>query len=288
MEIEEIKNSASLPAPINILSARAEEDLERTKSFYANSFDELLKLRVTSVQSAEECPRKWFLDNIGKYAVPTTNVHLRIGTICHLLAENYLRRMCFHIDMLTPEETHAVTKELFSITNIKEVQNFLAYTTRLEKFLVNWELLEIEQEYQIPVELSLPVFGQIDCVFRHRTTGAILVLDHKTNRRPETKEVWKAKLQPQAYAFAVMHKYRVNTIIFKIGQVNQPNDIEFEYSSDLIHEVKTRFHKIWDHILAVKDNPDAKRNKYCDYCAHKETCPKYLALKNLQLYFEKQ
>lgn len=271
--------------PPNILSARAEEDLERTRSFYASSFNELRKLRVTSVQSAEECPRKWFRDNIGVDIVPSQNVHSRIGTICHLLAENFLRRNCLHTDMLTPQETSEITKELFAITNIREVQNFIAYSARLETFIVDWELLEIEQEYEIPVGLSLPVFGQIDAVFRNRRTGAMLVLDHKTNRRPETKEEWKAKLQPQAYSYAVMHKYRCNSITFKIGQVNQSTDIEFSYQADELERIRDRFHSIWNTILANRQSPPAKRNKYCQYCAHKEDCPKYQALKNITFHF---
>lgn len=251
------------------------EDLARTMSFYAKSFSEVKKLRVTSFQSAEECPRRWFKDTIGENIKPSQNTHSRIGTIVHLLCENIIKRSCWNIEFLTDKQLTSAIAELYKLAPLKELENFNKYAERLSNFAKDWELLEVEQEYEIPVNLPVPVFGQLDAIFRNKHSGNIRIVDHKTNRKPETREQWKAKLQPQLYSLAVMSKYRLNDITFQIGQVNNKEEIIFAYTSKELDGILSRSKRIWDTLVDKQLNPPAKLNNYCIYCAHVSDCKKY-------------
>lgn len=205
---------------------------ERNDSFLFNSIGEVKKFRVTGLQTAEQCGKLWrinFLRAESKAAGLTSrgNKYTKIGTLIHLLAEDFILKTMTGNGVLQDGDEQAIIDALKSeeLDDFKSYLNFQAYKVRLMMRLIGAELIAVEKNLVIPntyVELE----GQADLIFRNRE-GNITILDHKTNRKPVENHKWTSKFQINAYAAAICEQYNVESVRFVIGNVNQTTDNYF-------------------------------------------------------------
>lgn len=249
-------------------------------------------LRVTSAEEAEKCIRKYrnkpisFGENISLYDAVSSDSRERfgfVGTMIHILAEIHLRLITggSNLEFVSPEEVGLIMAGLSDIIPKAEQVKWSAYQRRLTIRFAGSTLLTCEGRMEIPVDLSFKVTGGIDAIVKDKN-GKIVVIDHKTARRPENKGFWKTKLQIISYAFAASEKYNLlpsDKVSVFIGLVNHKEDIEEELKVASNEKIVMYRYKRLEEIINSQDNTATPGNhcKYCEVknCDGRERIPGY-------------
>lgn len=151
-----------------------------------------------------DCQKKW--DLVYNKGLKIDNVHLRFGSMGHEVLET--REI--PDEMLYPE-----LKEEFGIQSWKNY--FTTILNELDEYFKDYEVLH--KEYRIENE---QIKGVIDVVWRHKTTGRILITDYKFSTK--NKGLEDILLDEQMYLYAmvygVQNKLSIDDI--DIGYVNIP------------------------------------------------------------------
>ena len=151
-----------------------------------------------------DCQKKW--DLVYNKGLKIDNVHLRFGSMGHEVLET--REI--PDEMLYPE-----LKEEFGIQSWKNY--FTTILNELDEYFKEYEVLH--KEYRIENE---QIKGVIDAVWRHKTTGRILITDYKFSTK--NKGLEDILLDEQMYLYAMVYGLRNNLGIddIDIGYVNIP------------------------------------------------------------------
>lgn len=151
-----------------------------------------------------DCQKKW--DLVYNKGLKIDNVHLRFGSIGHEVLET--REI--PDEMLYPE-----LKEEFGIQSWKNY--FTTILNELDEYFKDYEVLH--KEYRIENE---QIKGVIDVVWRHKTTGRILITDYKFSAK--NKGLEDILLDEQMYLYALVYGMQNNLSIddIDIGYVNIP------------------------------------------------------------------
>ena len=265
----------------NVVEETIGNDNARNRSFLFKSLDEVTKFRVTGIQSAEVCGRYWRMNFLKATSDDeqndSSNKWTKIGTLIHLLAEDFLLRMSGQPAKLEQSDITQIISALEELEDLKSYQNWLIYQQRLMMYILGGEIIRVEKDVIIPNKIA-PLSGQVDLLFRDRN-GVLTVLDHKTNRKPSPNHKWKSKFQINAYATSICHEYGVDEVRFIIGNVNQVEDNDFIVRGSVANmnvRINHAINNIKNGAEGVGDN--------CHSCIAKEngTCPtyrKYLELK---------
>jgi hypothetical protein len=151
-----------------------------------------------------DCQKKW--DLVYNKGLKIDNIHLRFGSMGHEVLET--REI--PDEMLYPE-----LKEEFGIQSWKNY--FTTILNELDEYFKDYEVLH--KEYRIENE---QIKGVIDVVWRHKTTGRILITDYKFSTK--NKGLEDILLDEQMYLYAmvygVQNKLSIDDI--DIGYVNIP------------------------------------------------------------------
>lgn len=151
-----------------------------------------------------DCQKKW--DLVYNKGLKIDNVHLRFGSMGHEVLET--REI--PDEMLYPE-----LKEEFGIQSWKNY--FTTILKELDEYFKEYEVLH--KEYRIENE---HIKGVIDVVWRHKTTGRILITDYKFSTKNKGFE--DILLDEQMYLYAMVYGLQNNLSIddIDIGYVNIP------------------------------------------------------------------
>ena len=151
-----------------------------------------------------DCQKKW--DLVYNKGLKIDNVHLRFGSMGHEVLET--REI--PDEMLYPE-----LKEEFGIQSWKNY--FTTILNELDEYFKDYEVLY--KEYRIENE---QIKGVIDVVWRHKTTGRILITDYKFSTKNKGFEDILLDEQMYLYAmvYGVQNKLSIDDI--DIGYVNIP------------------------------------------------------------------
>ena len=151
-----------------------------------------------------DCQKKW--DLIYNKGLKIDNVHLQFGSMGHEVLET--REI--PDEMLYPE-----LKEEFGIQSWKNY--FTTILNELDDYFKDYEVLH--KEYRIENE---NLKGVIDVVWRHKTTGKILITDYKFSTKNKGFE--DILLDEQMYLYAMVYGMQNNLCIddIDIGYVNIP------------------------------------------------------------------
>lgn len=151
-----------------------------------------------------DCQKKW--DLVYNKGLKIDNVHLRFGSMGHEVLET--REI--PDEMLYPE-----LKEEFGIQSWKNY-----FTTILNELDENFKEYEVlHKEYRVENE---QLKGVIDVIWRHKTTGRILITDYKFSTK--NKGIEDILLDEQMYLYAMVYGLQNNLSIddIDIGYVNIP------------------------------------------------------------------
>jgi hypothetical protein len=166
----------------------------------------------------KKCKYKFYLIYIEKVE-KRSKFHASYGKFIHSILEKYFRREFTEQDCL---DYYIENFEYEVIGNIKESTKDKLFMAGIEYFsqLVwkydDYEILDIESEVHFKIG-KYKFIGYIDVLLRHKITGDIVILDHKTGEFPLGKrgDVLKAKReeyedykrQIYSYSIAVYDKY---------------------------------------------------------------------------------
>ena len=151
-----------------------------------------------------DCQKKW--DLIYNKGLTIDNVHLQFGSMGHKVLET--REI--PDEMLYPE-----LKEEFGIQSWKNY--FTTIFNELDECFKDYEVLH--KEYRVENEY---IKGVIDVVWRHKTTGRILITDYKFSTK--NKGLEDILLDEQMYLYAMVYGTNNNLSIddIDIGYINIP------------------------------------------------------------------
>ena len=151
-----------------------------------------------------DCQKKW--DLIYNKGLTIDNVHLQFGSMGHKVLET--REI--PDEMLYPE-----LKEEFGIQSWKNY--FTTIFNELDEYFKDYEVLH--KEYRVENEY---IKGVIDVVWRHKTTGRILITDYKFSTK--NKGLEDILLDEQMYLYAMVYGTNNNLSIddIDIGYINIP------------------------------------------------------------------
>ena len=151
-----------------------------------------------------DCQKKW--DLIYNKGLKIDNVHLQFGSMGHKVLET--REI--PDEMLYPE-----LKEEFGIQSWKNY--FTTIFNEQDEYFKDYEVLH--KEYRVENEY---IKGVIDVVWRHKTTGRILITDYKFSTK--NKGLEDILLDEQMYLYAMVYGTNNNLSIddIDIGYINIP------------------------------------------------------------------
>lgn len=151
-----------------------------------------------------DCQKKW--DLVYNKGLKVDNIHLQFGSMGHEVLET--RKI--------PDETlYPELKEAFGITSWHNY--FTTIFNELDEYFKDYEVLH--REYRVENEI---LKGVIDVVWRHKTTGRILITDYKFSNKEKGQEDILLDEQMYIYAVAYATLNNLNLEDIHIGFINIP------------------------------------------------------------------
>lgn len=140
------------------------------------------------------------------------------GTFCHKILEMYEKGQLEIWEMLSYYQDNFQT-EVPSSFVVKMSDTFSKdlypyyyadgenYFTNFEGYS-NWEILESEYEFEIPITDYALFNGKVDLIARSKKSGRLIIIDHKSKSKFKSKEeLADYAKQLYLYAYAVHEKY---------------------------------------------------------------------------------
>lgn len=151
-----------------------------------------------------DCQRKW--DLIYHKGLKLDNIHFKFGSIGHKVMET---------KTIPNEELYPELKEEFGISSWEAY--FTPILRELDEYFKDYDVLH--REFRVENEYLV---GVIDCVWKHKTTGRILITDYKFSNSDKGQE--DVLLDQQMYIYAVLYALNTNTSLdnISIGYINIP------------------------------------------------------------------
>jgi hypothetical protein len=141
--------------------------------------------RGSEVSDYLRCRKKWAWRWIDGYRPKKQNGKLFFGQLMHTYLET-LYKTGFTMDATNAAikffDENSTGQEQ---TELDEIWNMFYHvsTGYEDKWLENdseWEILEVEYEFTIPLDENIEYNGTIDLIFRDKKTGKVWFMDHKT------------------------------------------------------------------------------------------------------------
>ena len=247
----------------------------------------------SQLSSVDECPYSFYMERIetepdGSQKELQSNFFAEHGTLMHRVLELWAK------DMIKQEEMPETYKSLYtdyvqtppppymSAYKQKAYDNGLEYFENFDGW-PNLNVIGAEETFQIDLELpngeTRPFKGVVDLIARHKMSGNLIILDHKSKSMKEFKKNREAMYRQQyLYSAYVKEKYGAypDRLMFNLFKENVIDEIPFniddyrdtiQWAADRIYEIEDRDIFTW---LELKDSPDFFCNEICSVRAY---CP---------------
>lgn len=162
------------------------------------------KVSHSEITTYLDCQKKW--DLIYNKGLKIDNVHLQFGSMGHEVLETRV---------IPDEELYPELKEEFNISSWKNY--FSRIFQELDDYFKEYEVLH--REYRVETD---DIKGVIDVVWKHKTTGRILITDYKFSNKDKGQT--DILLDEQMYIYAVAYATLNNLTLtdIDIGYINIP------------------------------------------------------------------
>ena len=134
------------------------------------------------------------------------------------------------------------------------------------------KILALEKIFKIKLEKEVTILGKIDRL-DEREDGKVEIIDYKTGRMPEEKEL-KKSLQLSIYALAATDKgtfnKKLSEIILTFYFLSEGKKISFQKEKEDIEKVKDVIKNLVDEIRQEKFEPNV--GLWCDFCPFRIIC----------------
>lgn len=233
-------------------------------------------IRVTSLEAYVHCPKRWSAEVSGK-VTRSPGIYARIGTAVHTMIEHYITGHR-DLNLKRTSSIHSPVDDVFAYlknegVNEVETQNLLNYLNTLTQYLPCQKAVEQEVLFELLPE-ALPIRGHMDVIFKLSDTEALIV-DHKTNRRFESVDIWSRKLQPRLYAYAANKLFGFEKVYFRIGYVNLNMLVEWETKPEEDEKfLKEYYQYVWNDLVnsTANDKWTERVHDGCGYCLLRDKC----------------
>lgn len=186
------------------------EEEKKNKKLQTFSFSKL--------KNFEECPICYWRNYIKHFPKNDKSGLSEFGTFCHKILEMYEKGELEIWEMLSYYKDN-FAKEVPSSFVVKMSDTFSKdlypyyyqdgenYFTNFEGYS-NWEILESEYQFEIPITDNALFNGKVDLIARSKKSGRLIIIDHKSKSKFKSKdELAEYAKQLYLYAFAVHEKY---------------------------------------------------------------------------------
>lgn len=229
------------------------------------------RFAFSKLQLYEQCPMAFKLIYVDHAVVDDGNAYSDYGTFCHQLLEQWAKGQLLDFMLADAYERgyeQAIKHDFPSFPAgqwDKFRQQGLDYFTSFDGFGDNYEILSVEQKF-VTTFAGYPFSGIADLILKDKTTGDIVVIDHKSKSRSSMeKDLDVYRKQLYIYAHNVMETYGKfpKKLIFNGFRENYVYEQEFdpqvyvkslEWVGETIHKIEN------DSMWVVSSSPFYCRN----------------------------
>ena len=194
-----------------------------------------------------QCPRSFYLNYVMKDSEGVGNFFGEVGSWCHslleswakdeipafLLAEEFEAGYDEHVKMAPPP----FPKNLGATSH----DQCLSYFENFDGFGDEWEVISVEDKFILTYE-GYNISGIADLVLRHKETGAIRIIDHKTKSAASmAKEINLYRKQLYLYALWVKQEFGQWPAKLIFNMFKEHTEIVEEFSIDEMEATKQWF-----------------------------------------------
>ena len=247
-------------------------DLNRPRSF-------------SSLTLFEQCPRAFMFSYCMAPAIPTQdNAHAQYGHLAHTLLEEWARDEMLDADLAPEWEKRYRTIVTLpfpkSTAELEDrlYQAGLSYFSQFHGFGDEWDVLSVEERFHSRIDGFL-FTGIADLLLRHRDTGRLMAVDHKSKSAASMKrDLNKCYKQLYLYCGMVREKYGeypsvLSINAFRCGELySTPFCLEeHRRTTDWATDVAAQ-------ILVESEFPRREEWYFCSFiCSHRAFCRKDIA-----------
>lgn len=166
----------------------------------------------SKLSAYERCPQCFLLQYM-RQRPRRNNAYAEFGTLCHNLLERWATGEIASFDLsaqYAAEYDRAVEHPFPPFPKgqgAKYYQSGLAYFDRFAGFGTEHEVLGAEERFEISIR-GHPFVGVVDLLLRHKETGALVLMDHKTSAyRGMLKRLPQLIRQLYLYSLYVHHRH---------------------------------------------------------------------------------
>ena len=222
----------------------------------------------SSLSAYRQCPMMFKLCYIDKVE-QDGNAFSDFGTHCHKLLEDYAKDK---IPLIALAEEYDASydqavKHAFPPfpkgMGQKYYEQGLAYFESFDGFGDEWEILSVEEKFAIEIE-GETIVGLADLVLRHKQTGEIMVVDHKSKSKSsmeKEKETYRKQLY--IYAMYVHDRWGVWPSILRFNMFKDGYCIDEPFDPEMV-DVTKRW--ILDTIKEIREEKEWKINRSSYFC----------------------
>lgn len=257
-------------------------------------------IRVSSVATMETCPKSWAakflvgLDVEEPAALVLIDKPLKpsageTGTAVHVITEEILidaldlQSKGLPPDMHTYLTKHIPEHPALAWVPVKTEKDNIKEYVKDRLFHEGETIMAIELGGQMPWAEGEPSISYHIDLLMLEGNHTITIVDHKTNRSYEDWQVWSKKPQQMLYAWIVSQLYPGYRIRWRIGYVNQPENVTWLVDiEENNREIMGRLAKAWGEVKTTfrTDTADIASfretaNNYCNYCPVRDICETY-------------
>ena len=264
----------------------ASNELERTSKKKTPKKEALpkLQLSVSSIETFQSCPAKWYYRYIEKLPAPK-NYYSAAGSFIHKILEvlilkykstKNLRKagnVAFKAACTDPELEPYITSEIR-----EEGKNWLK--TIVKKFETDPKLIPATLSTETPFvfkinddSIQVTVRGIIDRIDKV-DDNTIKIVDYKTSKDPSSL----GSFQLATYKVAMRQRYpnsdiKTSYVLIRHDFLNKEVNITPELESEVHNTFLQKAHEILDLKNKHPNEPwQVKTSKLCDYCPYKSRC----------------
>ena len=240
------------------------------------------------VNSADMCPYSWYLQYVEEQE-PMPNAYAQFGTVCHETLEKYLKGeldmfsvLQYYQDRFSEYVTCDFPPNKYVDLGEKTYGLGEAYFSNLDFDFDRYEVLGVEKELKFNVG-KYPFKGYADAIYRDKTTGDIILRDHKTSSfkylkdgsvsKTNEKHFKEFRYQELLYCIPLIEEYgKVDYLSWNM--IKDQREIKIPFDEKEFKEAQEwcieTIEKIRNETLWL---PDTKDSYKCNViCNHRDKC----------------
>ena len=238
-----------------------------------------MKWSFSKLSAFHHCPQMFKLQYIDHVA-QDENAFSQYGTFAHELLEKYAKGELPAVALAAEYEDgydDAVTRPFPPFPKGMPQKYYdagLQYFENFDGFGDDWEVLSVEDKFEIDIG-GYPFVGIADLILRHKTTGEIWVIDHKSKSKTSmSKELLTYRRQLYTYAAHVKQKYGVFPNRLSFNMFKEACWIHEDFDQAMYDDTMTWIVDTIEAILFEADWQPTVSSYFCRFvCAAFDSCP---------------